>query len=392
MTEFMNRDAIRNISNNKLVVIDHNTTPSHMKRGIYSLKDLERFKLSETYKSLLKFIQSCADAVVGKEIHDDISYAISPPIIEIVDFLTSLSSLVDDIPPIHQPMRFGNKAFRIWHGKLCDLSKKFISELLQRVNTTRTIDKTVDMNSLESAMCEPLINITDELIEELSSYLNYAFGNEIRLDYGTGHELNCVIFFYCLNQLNIITSIDLPALILRGFSCYISVMRKLQTTYVLEPAGSHGVWGLDDYHCLTFLFGAAQLCKHSEFTPNSIHDQSILEEYQSNYLYFESIYFIKKLKSSAAFAETSPMLNDISGVSDWIRVTTGLMRLFEAEVLSKLPVVQHILFGNILRCTWEPSVVNDDHNVISGGHMSTLSSHSMRPIHSVGSKGVKDEK
>ncbi len=45
-------------------------------------------------------------------------------------------------------------------------------------------------------------------------------------------------------------------------------------------------------------------------------------------------------------------LNDISGISDWAKICSGLMQLFKGEVLHKLPVVQHVLFGSMLKATW----------------------------------------
>jgi serine/threonine-protein phosphatase 2A activator len=167
---------------------------------------------------------------------------------------------------------------------------------------------------------------------------------------------------YCLERLGVFTEGDHTALVIRVFwrcvrstSCrfdadqsrYIQVMRILQSTYWLEPAGSHGVWGLDDYHFLPFLFGAAQLAPHRHLRPKSIHDADVVEQFAEAYMYLACIRFINSVKT-ASLRWHSPMLDDISAVKTWAKVNEGMLKMYRAEVLGKLPVVQHFFFGSLL--------------------------------------------
>lgn len=89
-----------------------------------------------------------------------------------------------------------------------------------------------------------------------------------------------------------------------------------------------------------------------------------MDELASDYLYLNCIANINHVKHNASLRWHSPLLDDISAVKSWSKVYTGLMKMYRAEVLGKLPIMQHFLFGTILPFT--PTVSAGDEGEMSG--------------------------
>ncbi|CAH1423655.1 unnamed protein product [Lactuca virosa] len=268
----------------------HFQTPTKI---IHSEDDIRRFRDSATSKNYLGFVVALSESIRGHKISDPCH--MSPTITSIISILQTLLQFADEIPPLQQSARYGNLAYRDWHSRMTENADSLTLQFLP-----------ADLNSATV---------------EITPYFTDSFGNASRIDYGTGHETNFAAWLYCLARLGIIKEEDYPAVVSRVFVKYIELMRTLQLVYSLEPAGSHGVWGLDDYHFLPFIFGSSQLIDHKYMKPKSIHN------------------------------EHSPLLDDISGVPNWKKVNSGLLKMYKVEVMEKVPIMQHFLFGWLIN--WE---------------------------------------
>jgi serine/threonine-protein phosphatase 2A activator len=69
------------------------------------------------------------------------------------------------------------------------------------------------------------------LAHELAPYLWDSFGNATRIDYGTGHETTFAALLYCLTRLRILGPGDGAQVVGAVFAKYLTLMRRVQTTY-----------------------------------------------------------------------------------------------------------------------------------------------------------------
>lgn len=367
-------------------------------RCIFNDVDLEAWKTSPLKRDLLRVVgamgKSCANSQSRYEYDAQHPLqGLSPAMASLHGSLTQmLRWLEDDIPPLGSSkdksagaapaIRFGNPAFRDWNIRLKERSFAIFKEMYlvhqDSVGPGGMSVKEASQRGHQAAagVASPSLTTDTEgppFLLELASYLHDGFGHPVRLDYGTGHECSFMVVLYACCKLGWMDESvpdatsqppgmdKLKAATVSIFHAYLLVTRQLQLQYRLEPAGSHGVWGLDDYHCLPFYFGACQCQSQSSGDempePKEITEEVTRRRYSQSLLYFGCMDYICTLKRGAPLFECSPMLYDISQTCPaWTKVASGLLKLFEGEVLNKRQVVQHFTFGNkLFVATWEPS-------------------------------------
>ncbi|KAL0256709.1 Serine/threonine-protein phosphatase 2A activator 1 [Diplodia seriata] len=246
----------------------------------------------------------------------------SEPVLRLKALMEKLEAIMDEAPPDPGPRRFGNISFRKWY----EIVESRLPKLLDDAISSEILSRQKPQGNAASAK------------DELQAYLVGSFGSAQRLDYGTGHELSFLAFLGGIWKLGGFAKRD-PGdeergIVLGIIEPYLHLIRRLILTYTLEPAGSHGVWGLDDHSFVPYIFGSAQLSPPIQSAadipgegslpdapnPGDVAKKNAVERERSVNMYFSAIGFIYDVKKGP-FWEHSPILFDISGVrAGWAKI------------------------------------------------------------------------
>jgi len=87
-----------------------------------------------------------------------------------------------------------------------------------------------------------------------------------------------------------------------------------------------------------------------QLNQNLFLNDEVVSQNSDEYMYMACIQFIKQMKTGP-FGEHSRILYDIAHVPHqlWTKVNNGLLKMYKDEVLEKFPVIQHFVFGSILK-------------------------------------------
>ncbi|EDW76563.1 uncharacterized protein Dwil_GK15526 [Drosophila willistoni] len=298
---------------------DAGKSATSLDKRVQNIGDLAHWQRSRAYHDLIGYINGTSAAIQGIKTTDEMYE--SEMLKKLLSLFESLEKLVEQHPPLDQPQRFGNKAYRDWAREM-------------RLELPKLLEQLIPPSKLK-------------YLNELQQYLMEAFGNATRIDYGTGHELSFMFFLCALFKAEILLEQDIVSAALRLFNRYLEFARTLQRTYNMEPAGSQGVWSLDDFQFVPFIWGSAQLAVKSPFDPAKFVDEQIINDHKDHYMFMSCIDYICKVKTGH-FGEHSNQLWSITAVPSWVKINTGLVKMYQKEILSKFPVIQHVYFGELM--------------------------------------------
>ncbi|EKX73731.1 phosphotyrosyl phosphatase activator, putative [Theileria equi strain WA] len=265
---------------------------------------------------VITFIKLLNESVQGLKVSDvDVNSVTSLDERNVISDLYSMLEEISKLTDKHDPdrykdCRFGNRAFGLWLDEvtlMCDdLFNKY------RINS--------------------LINSDNNCLETLKNHFLHSFGNNKRIDYGTGHELEFVCFLKGLYNLNVFKGSDLKALVLIVVNRYFELVRVLLDRYTLEPAGSKGAWGIDDYQFLPFIFGSSQLMLCSEIPPSMSVDLAFVKQHRDNYMFMRAMEYKITVLKNVPLEIGSPMIHNIITSCTWNKINHGLLQLYINDV------------------------------------------------------------
>nr|KAF6315232.1 protein phosphatase 2 phosphatase activator [Myotis myotis] len=98
------------------------------KKEIHTVPDMGKWKRSQAYADYIGFILTLNEGVKGKKL--TFEYKVSEAIEKLVALLNTLDRWIDETPPMDQPSRFGNKAFRTWYARLDQEAENLVATVV----------------------------------------------------------------------------------------------------------------------------------------------------------------------------------------------------------------------------------------------------------------------
>lgn len=169
---FLGKPAISKMADQ--LSVSSSSSTSTLNRKIQNVNDLKQWMKSPGYQDLTSFIRQLNRfATAQHNGFSNLELVQDSKLVALKSLLGTLSTKVDAIEPFTEDrnQRFGNKAYRVWFDEMRSQLDSYFKQF------------------------------DEEHANELRQYVEDSFGNKQRIDYGTGHELNFIIFLLGLYKL-----------------------------------------------------------------------------------------------------------------------------------------------------------------------------------------------